>query len=120
MGSIRVFIIDDHPIFREAFRSWLAREPDLEYAGESDGTGDVYSLVHAMRPQVVVVDYRLPDAVGDVLTHELKTEDTELRVLGISSDTGARDRMMAAGADAFLEKSEMRSAASAIRELVHA
>lgn len=118
MGRIRVFVIDDHPVVREAFRYFLARESGLEFAGESDGTGDVCALVEAMQPEVVLMDYRLPVTTGDVLAGELKRMRPGLKILGISSDVeSARQRMLAAGADGFLDKSEVGRTAEAVLAL---
>lgn len=118
MGGIRVFIIDDHPIVREALRYFLAREPDLEFAGESDGTGDVQALVDAMQPDIVLVDFRLPVTPGDVLAGDLKRAKPHLKVLGISTDTELGSlKMLAAGADGFLNKAEVGQTAATIRAI---
>jgi len=121
MGGIRVFIIDDHPIVREALRFFLSREPDLEFAGESDGTGDVQALIEAMQPQVVLVDFRLPVTPGDVLAGELKKSRPDLKILGISTDVELGSlKMLAAGADGFLNKADVGRTAAMIRSIAHA
>jgi DNA-binding NarL/FixJ family response regulator len=118
VDSIRVFIIDDHWTIREGLRLLLERDPQLEFAGESDGTGDVCGLVLAMRPDVVIMDFRLPEREGDELTRQLKEAMPNLRVLGISfSDEAAQRKMIAAGADAFLPKSELRQTGPMVRQL---
>ena len=43
MDAIRVFVVEDHPLTRYVLRVFLADEPDIELAGECDGTGDVGS-----------------------------------------------------------------------------
>lgn len=111
MHGIRVFIVDDHWIVREGLRRLIELDPHIEYAGESDGSGDVCSLVEAMHPDVVIMDFRLPDVEGDELTRRLKASVPHVRVLGISfSDQSAQPKMLAAGADAFLSKSRLREA----------
>jgi DNA-binding NarL/FixJ family response regulator len=116
--SIRVFVVDDHWTIREGLRRLLEIEPQFEFAGESDGTGDVCSLVEAMHPDVVIMDFRLPVVEGDELTRRLKGILPHVQILGISfSDDSAQRRMIDAGADAFLPKTELRETGRVLRAL---
>jgi DNA-binding NarL/FixJ family response regulator len=94
----------------------------MQFVGSSDGSGDVYSVVIAATPDVALVDYRLGDVSGDKLTRELKARMPRVKVLGISADfdeDGARGKMLAAGADAFLSKYATRPATlDMVRQLV--
>ena len=67
---------------------------------------------------MVLLDYRLPVAMGDVLARQLKTLRPELKVLGLSLDSEVgRSAMLAAGADAFLAKTSMEKTVAAVRQL---
>ena len=107
MDAKRVVVVEDHPLTRYVLRVFLADEPDIELAGECDGTGDVPSEVEAAHPDVVLLDYRLPVTRGDILTQQLKALRPNVKILGFSidPDTG-RPAMLSAGADGFLEKNE--------------
>jgi DNA-binding NarL/FixJ family response regulator len=116
---IRVFVVEDNPLTRYILRVYLCHESDIELAGECDGTGDVSSEVSATRPDVVLLDYRLPVVKGDVLTRQLKKAQPDVKVLAVSIDTKlGGPAMLAAGADAFLAKTSMDNTVAAVRQVV--
>jgi two-component system LytT family response regulator len=65
---IRVAIVDDEPVAREGLRLWLAREPDVEIAGEAGTPAEAVDLVVRERPDVLFLDVQMPGGDGfDVL-----------------------------------------------------
>lgn len=62
--SIRVLLVDDHVMIREALRTLLERTPDIEVVGEASDGGEVEELVLALSPDVVVMDVSLPTISG--------------------------------------------------------
>ncbi|MCF6467898.1 response regulator transcription factor, partial [Nonomuraea sp. MG754425] len=57
---LRVLIVDDHPVVREGLRGMLEREPDIEVVGEAGSGGEAVAVVPLLRPDVVLMDLRMP------------------------------------------------------------
>ena len=68
---IRVAIADDHQLIRAGFRSLLESEPDLEIVGEASTGTEAVALVAATRPDVVLMDIRMPDGDGLWATEQI-------------------------------------------------
>ena len=78
---IRVLIVDDHPALRAGVWSMLRVEPGLQPAGAVSGADDALEHTAAVRPYVILVDYRLPGENGLLLCHRLRELDDPPRVL---------------------------------------
>jgi DNA-binding NarL/FixJ family response regulator len=63
-GRIRVLIVDDHEMVREGLMAMLQPEPDFEVVGQTGNGAAVVELVETTRPDVVLLDARLPDISG--------------------------------------------------------
>jgi DNA-binding NarL/FixJ family response regulator len=70
-GRIGVFLVDDHEIFRRGIRALLAGEPDIEVIGEADTASAAMARMPALRPDVAVLDVRLPDGDGITVCREI-------------------------------------------------
>lgn len=62
-GPVRVLIVDDHPVVRQGLRSMLAAD-DVEVVGEAGNGSDAVALVDELRPDVAIMDIRMPDMDG--------------------------------------------------------
>lgn len=105
-GPIRVFLVDDHEVVRRGLRELLSVEDDLELVGEAGSVAEALARVPAVRPDVAVLDVRLPDGSGVALCRELRGELPDLRVLMLTSysdDEALFDAIMA-GASGYLLK----------------
>lgn len=105
--AIRVLIVDDHRVVRIGLRTLLQDTTDIRVVGEAgDGTTALTEAAR-LRPQVVILDIRLPDQDGFKVCRQLKDRDPNIRVLMLTSV--ADDRMIlqaiSAGADGYLLKS---------------
>ncbi|MBA2714947.1 MAG: response regulator, partial [Rubrobacteraceae bacterium] len=81
----RLLIADDHLLAREGLRTILADEPDLEVVGEAADGGEALELCHFMRPDLVLMDVRMPQMNGLAATRALKAEDGACNVLMLTT-----------------------------------
>jgi two-component system, NarL family, response regulator DevR len=68
---ISVFLVDDHEIFRRGVRALLADEPDIDVVGEAATASAAMARIPALRPDVAVLDVRLPDGDGISVCREI-------------------------------------------------
>lgn len=82
---LRVVIIDDHEIVRSGLKRILEGDPNFEVVGEaSDGPSGV-AIIHALRPDIVIVDVRLPSMLADDVCRLLWERIPETRILVLSA-----------------------------------
>ncbi|WP_433716037.1 response regulator [Nocardia sp. CA-084685] len=101
-----VFLVDDHQIVRRGVRDLIESESDLEVIGEAGTVAQALARIPALRPQVVVLDVRLPDGNGIELCRELLDQHPELRCLILTSFTDEQAMLDAilAGASGYVVK----------------
>jgi DNA-binding NarL/FixJ family response regulator len=80
----KIFIVDDHPMFREGLKSIIARNPELEVVGETGEGKAALEMVKNLRPDLVVLDISLPDVSGIDLSREIKGILPETQTLIVS------------------------------------
>lgn len=103
---LRVAIIDDHEIVRSGLKHILEGDPNFEVVGEaSDGPSGV-AMVHAVRPDIVIVDVRLPSMLGDDVCRLLRERVPETRILVLSAfgESELVYRCLVAGAQGYVLK----------------
>lgn len=107
----RILIVDDHPVLREGLVSILNEEADLVVAGEAGSGEEGVEQFRKLRPDVVLMDLRLPGMTGAEATEKILREFPEARVLIFSSYSGDEDiaRCLRAGARAYLLKDMLRT-----------
>src|SRR3954464_14914819 len=103
---VRVFLLDDHEIVRRGLRELLEAEPDLEVIGESASAQEAIRRMPALRPDVAVLDARLPDGSGIDVCREVRSRMPALRVLILTSfdDEDALFAAIMAGASGYVLK----------------
>ena len=103
---IRVLIVDDHPALRTGVWSMLRVEPGFQPAGAVSDADDALEHASAVRPDVILVDYRLPGDNGLLLCHRLQALEDRPRVLMYSAYPEAELAVPAllAGADGVINK----------------
>ncbi|MDP1805470.1 MAG: response regulator transcription factor [Acidimicrobiales bacterium] len=82
MGTITVAIVDDQPLIRTGLRTMLGHAPDLEIVGEADDGEKAVDLVRRHRPDVVLMDVRMPALDGIEATRRI-TADPDLATVRI-------------------------------------
>ena len=120
--SIRVMLVDDHPVVRHGLRSLLSKYPDMEVVGDAEGGMQVLDMAASLLPHVVLMDVRLEGPSGLVLARRLKRELPQVRVIMLTSFDDDEYLLQAArsGARAYLLKTtSAEDLADAIRA-VHA
>lgn len=105
-ATVRVFLVDDHEVVRRGVAEVLEDDPHLVVAGEAGSVAEALARVPAVRPDVVVVDMRLPDGSGADLVRSLRERVPALPCLVLTSfsEPEARDAAVLAGATGFLLK----------------
>lgn len=121
-APITIVIADDHTLVREGTRQLLERHPDLQVVGEVARGDEVPALVGSLRPDVLLLDVRLPGANGIEVLRRVATATPGIRVVMLSAfaDTDYVSAALSAGAAGYLLKtSPGEEVAQAIRA-VHA
>jgi len=105
--TIKVFLLDDHEVVRLGLRQLLESEPDIEVVGEAGTAGDAVARIPAVRPDVAVLDVRLPDGDGISVCREVRSvmdEPPACLMLTSFSDDEALFTAIMAGASGYLLK----------------
>ncbi len=101
---MRVLLIDDHTIVRQALRLLLASEVDIEVIGEGGNGREGVDLADHLHPDIVVMDVMMPVMDGIQATRAIRAQHPEVCIIGLSMNEYADERMRAAGAWAFVKK----------------
>jgi DNA-binding NarL/FixJ family response regulator len=105
-SRISVFLVDDHEIFRRGIRDLLAHEPDIDVIGEAETASAALARIPALRPDVAVLDVRLPDGDGISICREIcsaRPETACLMLTGYGDDEALLGAIMA-GAAGYVSK----------------
>jgi DNA-binding NarL/FixJ family response regulator len=106
--SIRLMLVDDHQIFREALQRLLLSVADIEVVGHASTGAEVLELTRATAPDVICMDINLPDVNGIEVTRTLRTSLPKVKVVALSAYLELHYvlEMLKAGASAYVTKTE--------------
>src|SRR5215211_4610526 len=104
--QIRVFLLDDHEVVRQGVMALLETQPDLTVVGEASTSAEALARVPALRPDVAVLDVRLPDGDGVQVCRQLRSQLPNLACLMLTSyaDDDALFESVMAGAAGYVLK----------------
>ncbi len=83
--TVRILLVDDHKMFRQALRYLLEPEPDLEVVGETGDGLQVLKLVRATAPDLICMDINLPGLGGVAVTRDLMAIFPDLKIVALSA-----------------------------------
>ncbi|SIM60551.1 response regulator [Micromonospora cremea] len=108
---IAVLLVDDHPVVRAGVRGMLAGEPDIAVVGESASAAEAVTAVRAVRPDVVLMDLRMPGVDGAAATADVLAVAPGTRVVVLTTYETDGDilRAVEAGAAGYLLKDVSRA-----------
>jgi two-component system response regulator DevR len=103
---VKVFLVDDHEVVRRGLADLLASDPELEVIGDAGSVSEAKVRIAALKPDVAVLDVRLPDGSGIELCRDLLSDLPELRCLMLTSFTSDEAMLEAilAGASGYVIK----------------
>ncbi|HEY8985251.1 MAG TPA: response regulator transcription factor [Streptomyces sp.] len=119
-AEIRVFLLDDHEVVRRGVRELLAVEDGVEVVGEAGTAAEALARIPALRPDVAVLDVRLPDGSGVEVCREIRSQDPSLKCLILTSfadDEALFDAIMAGASGYVLKAIRGDELLSAVREV---
>ena len=105
-ASIKVFLLDDHEIVRQGVRDLLETQPDMQVIGEAGTASSALARIPALRPNVAILDLKLPDGDGVSVCRDIRSRVPEVACLMLTSvdDDEALFNAIMAGAAGYVIK----------------
>lgn len=117
---VRVYLLDDHEVVRQGLRALLSSAPDIEVIGESGSAVEATRRIPALRPDVAVLDGRLPDGSGIEVCRAIRSADPGIQALILTSyddDEALFGAIMAGAAGYVLKEVKGSDLINAVREV---
>jgi DNA-binding NarL/FixJ family response regulator len=107
---IRVLIADDHPVVRAGLQGMLLGQPDIQVVGEAVTGVEAIAMTEQLRPNVVLMDLRMPEMDGVSATVRIRERQPQIHILVLTTYDGDADilRAVEAGATGYLLKDSPR------------
>jgi DNA-binding NarL/FixJ family response regulator len=106
-GRIRVFSVDDHPLVREGIAMLINSQPGMTMVAQASNGHEAVQLFREHRPDITLMDLRLPDMTGIEAMSAIRAEFPEARIIILTTfaSDSESNRALAQGASAYLLKS---------------
>ena len=116
----KIFIVDDHPIFRKGLKQLINEEPDLEVCGEAEDVNDARKKIAALKPDMAIIDLTLRDKSGLELLNDIHSKySMPTLVVSMHDESLYAERVLKAGSSGYIMKQEMTSSViTAIRHVL--
>jgi len=110
-GKIRILVVDDHQMFRESLRQIIESRNDMQVVAEADNGSSAIKQAEKFKPDIVIMDIRMPVVDGIDATRQIKSKYPEIKIIALSShsDRSYVEKMLQAGASDYLSKICSRS-----------
>jgi DNA-binding NarL/FixJ family response regulator len=105
-AAIRVLLVEDSAVYRESLVFLLGSRADLEVVGAADDGASAVRAARELGPDVVVLDYRLPDMDGAEVVAELEADGTRAPIVFLSASAGRDEYDAASSAGAALVRKD--------------
>jgi PAS domain S-box-containing protein len=104
--AIRILVVDDHIVMRQGIARLLDDHPRIQVLDEAENGREALEKVRRHKPDLVLMDYRMPELDGVEATRRIAAEHPEVRIVALSMyhEPGMADQMLQAGAHAFVQK----------------
>ena len=109
-APVRILLVEDNDVFRDALEFVLEKSPDIEVVGSVSDGSQAVQAVGEYRPDVVLMDYRLPVLDGVQATRAVRAAFPDVAVVGLTASANEREMeaLAAAGAHTCLTKDRER------------
>jgi DNA-binding NarL/FixJ family response regulator len=113
--TIRIMVVDDHPLLRLGLKAVIGTEPDMEVVAEAADGVEAVAQYSAHRPDVVLMDLRMPKMDGAAAIEAIRKGDRDARIVALTTYDGDADihRALTAGAVGYLIKDMIGTEVSA-------
>lgn len=103
---VRLVLVEDNAVYRSSLELLLAIQPGLEVVGTAETASEALAAVHELAPDVVLLDFRLPDMDGATATREFRARHPGVAVICLTAEASPEewDAVIAAGAVSMIEK----------------
>ena len=105
-NNIRVVLADDHVFVRDGIKSLLENEANIEVVGEAIDGADAFEVVAESKPDLLIVDIRMPNLTGIEVVEKLRSENNDVKIIMLSMHESEEYvlKSIKAGADGYLLK----------------